>query len=183
MRLVISGLYLESMKRWVPVFLFLFFIVVLAIIQVSQKTVSGTIYSVPEVKRLLRHEPKSWSGRTILVRGNLFTITTYCTPSSGPQNHCLRGSVTEIAPASQTGWQFFGGRSPSLPPTADTTRNLVVLTSSHSHLGLSTTPSSIQLGPLLSVRTGGAVYRIRLLSVQSCKRSSSGRPCPEAVVL
>src|SRR5918911_1292165 len=37
--------------------------------------------------------------------------------------------------------------------------------------------------PLLFVRTGGVVYRIRLLSVQSCKNISLGRPCPGAVVL
>jgi hypothetical protein len=183
MRLVISGLYLKSMKRWVLIFLFLSFVAILVIIRVSQKTVSGTVYSVSEVKTLLRHAPTSWSGRTLLVRGNLYTITTYCTSASGPQNHCLSGSVTKIMPALPTGWQFVSGFSSSLPPRVEATRNLIVLTSSHSHLASSTTPSSFQLGPLLFIRTGGAVYRIRLLSVQACQRSSSSRPCPEAVVL
>jgi hypothetical protein len=186
MRLVTSGLYLKSMKRWVPLFLFLSLmaiVAVLAIRQVSQKTVSGKIYPVSDVKKLLRRAPKYWSGRTILVRGNLYTITTYCTPFSGPQSHCRAGSVTQMLPALHTGWQYIGDRSHDLPPRVDTTRNLIVITSSHSHLGLSTKLSSFQLGPLLFVKTGGAVYRIRLLSVQSCKRSASSRPCPEAVVL
>jgi hypothetical protein len=171
------------MKRWAAVFLFLSFVAILVIIRVSQKTVSGKIYSVSEVKKLLRRAPKYWSGRTILVRGNLYTITTYCTPSSGPQSHCRAGSVIQILPALHTGWQYVGDRSHDLPPRVGTTRNLIVLTSSHSHLGLSTKLSSFQLGPLLFVKTGGAIYRIRLLSIQSCKRSASSRPCPEAAVL
>jgi hypothetical protein len=177
---------LESMKRWVPFFLFLSLMAIVAILaigQVSQKKVSGKIYSLSEVKRMLRRAPKYWLGQTILVRGNLYTITTYCVPPSGPRNHCFSGSVTEITPALHTSWQFVTGFISSPPPRVDATRNLVVLTSSHSHLGLSTTPSFFQLGPVLVVRTGGAIYRIRLLSVQACKRSSSGRPCPEAVVL
>jgi hypothetical protein len=183
MRLVISGLYLRSMKRWVPVFSFLSFMAILIISHVSHKTVSRTIYSVSGVKRMLRHAPKYLSGRTPVVRGNLYSITTCCTSASGPQNHCLSGSVTQIMPALPTGWQFVTGFSSSLPPRVDATRTLIVLTSSRSYLASSTAPSSFQLGPLLFIRTEGAVYRIRLLSVQACKKSSSGRPCSEAVVL
>ena len=135
---------LKGMKRRIALVLLLVFTATLIFIQASRTSVRDRIYSVSEVKMLMRRTPKYLVGRTLLVRGMFFTVTSYCTPSSGRQSQCYPGRVSEIAPALDISWQFNGnswqfglGRAPSLPPSIDTTRNLVVLTSSSSHLGLS----------------------------------------------
>ena len=182
------------MKRRITLVLLLVCIAILIFIQASCTRVRDRIYSVSEVKMLVRRTPKYLVGRTLLVRGMFFTVTSYCAPASGRKSQCYPGRVSEIAPALDIGWPFNGngwqfglGRAPSLPPDVDNTGNLVVLTSSSSHLGLSEeTPwwgNIPALGPFLVARADGIVYRIRLLSVQSCKGRSSNKLCPEAVVL
>ena len=136
-------------------------------VAVQSQTVTGPVYTVAQFQAGLARQPRTWLGRSVLVRGNVsrFAVTTLCS-SRGCQPQAQEWLVME-APQ---GFSHGPPRGLMLAP-GPTVRLIDAL----AHLPL--------VGRYLRdrLRTNG-VHHLRLVSAQSCVlwRPSS---CVNAVLL
>jgi hypothetical protein len=151
MRLVTSGLYLRNMKRWALIFLFLSFVAILVLGQVSQKT-THKVFTVSQVLTGLAQSSHRWQGRTVLVRG---WLQPYCWPPKG----CRSFILSEWGPGP-------GGRPSELRLNMEPDNPLVALARHMPLVGSVLFPVPQPLMGKL------AVYRLRLLPRQHCTTCS-----------
>jgi len=59
-------------------------------------------YTVPELAARLREDPQAWTGRTVLVRGQLDTVSVSCGPGVATST-CQSGQWEEIQAGNSTG--------------------------------------------------------------------------------
>jgi hypothetical protein len=130
-------------------------------VAVQSRTVSGPVYTVAQLQAGFARHPRTWIGRSVLVRGNVsrFAVTTLCS-SRGCQPHALEWFVMETPQVFRSGghiWISYGPPRGLVLAPGPTVRLIDAL----AHLPL--------VGRYLSgrLRTNG-VHHLRLVSAHRC---------------